>query len=319
MSDLRRITTINIEKNTFYGNTNIVNVDCNYTPWQNNSMAYAFNSCSNLKSVSNINNNITNMHYTFLHCSNLTNISSISNSVQNMIGTFYNCSSLVNAPIIPNSVTNMEDTFYNCTSLINAPIIPNSVINMFCTFQSCISLINAPNIPNSVVNMQATFESCTNLITVPNIPNSVNYLSQTFSGCTNLITVPNIPNSVNDMRWTFLSCLNLTGNIYIHSENIANAYRCFYATSKVKNVYIPFNNAGVNTKTYNSFTSAGYKTDGTVNGVYLKDLNESPTPPTPSGEIDLTGFTYTIDENNVATLTGLDMADKSSVTLPNVN
>ena len=120
------------------------------------------------------------------------------------------------------------------------------------------------------------------------------------------------------MRWTFLSCLNLTGNIYIHSENITNAYRCFYATSKVKNVYIPFNNAGVNTKTYNAFISAGYKTDGTVNGVYLKDLNESPTPFTPSDEIDVTDYTYTQDENGVVTLTDAPIDENGEVIFPNI-
>ena len=342
MSDLRRITTINIETNTFYGNTNIVNVDCNYTPWQNNSMHSAFMGCHNLKSVNNINNNVNNMTYTFYHCHNLTNVSSIPNSVQNMIATFYTCTNLINAPVISDSVISMNDTFYNCYNLTNVPSIPNSVQDMIGTFRNCTSLVNAPIIPNSVIYMAFTFDRCTNLTNVPSIPNSVQNMAGTFEGCTNLINTPVIPDSVKDVMYlfngctnlingtsilnnnitslgnTFRNCINLTGDIYIYSEKISDLTLAFAGTSKIKNVYIPFNNAGINTITYNTFISAGYTSTGTKEGVYLKDLNESPVPPTPSDEIDVTDYTYTQDENGVVTLSNAPIDENGEVIFPNI-
>lgn len=250
MSDLRRIATINIGTNTFYGNTNIVNVDCNYTPWQNNSMHSAFMGCHNLKSVNNINNNVNNMTYTFYNCYNLTNVQSIPNSVQNMAGTFNGCTNLINTPVIPDSVKDVMYLFNGCTNLINGTSIPN--------------------------------------------------------------------NNITSLANTFRNCINLTGDIYIYSEKISDLTLAFAGTSNIKNVYIPFNNAGINTITYNTFISAGYTSTGTKEGVYLKDLNESPTPPTPSDEIDVTNYTYIQDENGVVTLTDAPIDENGEVIFPNI-
>ena len=217
-----------IDTNAFKNNHTIVNVDLCGKPWVNNSMFNAFYNCNNLTSITNINQNVTNMSR-----------------------TFHSCSNLVNAPVIPNSVTDMTDTFFYCMRLVNAPVIPNSVTYMYYTFCYCMRLVNAPVIPNSVTEMHGTFHSCSNLVNVPVIPNSVTYMVSTFNGCS-----------------------NLTGNIYIQSENITNASGCFTGQPQ-KNVYIPFTYLnGVNTKTYNSFINAGYKTDGSVNGVYLMDIDE---------------------------------------------
>ena len=240
-----------INANTFKNNKTIVNIDLCDVPWVNNSMFNAFYNCNNLTSITNINQNVTNMSRTFQSCSNLVNVPVIPNSVTDMSSTFEECASLVNAPVIPNSVTDMYYTFFYCISLVNAPVIPNSVTDMYYTFCYCIRLVNAPVIPNSVTDMYGTFHSCSNLVNVPVIPNSVTHMVSTFNGCS-----------------------NLTGNIFIQSENITNASGCFTGQPQ-KNVYIPFTyENGVNTKTYNAFIDAGYKTDGSVNGVYLKDANE---------------------------------------------
>ena len=211
------VNQLYISNNCYYNYQNITSVDLIHTPFVNNSMYNAFYNCQNLKSVTNINDNVKNMSYAFSECSNL-----------------------VNAPVIPNSVINMSHTFYYCESLENAPVIPNSVVNMAYTFYCCSNITNAPVIPNSVVNMCGTFYCC--------------YL-------TNAPTIPN-------------------------SENITNAANCFEGTSLTKNVYIPFKYANDEyTSTYNAFIDAGYKIDGSVDGVYLKDLNQdyvtlsvNPTP-----------------------------------------
>ena len=75
------------------------------------------------------------------------------------------------------------------------------------------------------------------------------------------------------MDSTFISCYNLSGNIIIHSEFINNAYLMFYGTELEKNVYIPFQNNGVNTSTFNAFIAAGYSTTTRVNGALLFDIN----------------------------------------------
>jgi hypothetical protein len=135
--------------------------------------------------------------------------------------------------------------------------------------------------------MYDTFWNCFNLVNAPVIPNNVINMSYTFNGSTNLVNAPVMPNSVINMHSTFRSCKNLTGNIYIQSSKITNGASCFDYTSLTKNVYIPFTyENGVNTKTYNSFITAGYKIDGSVNGVYLKDINNNyftlSVNPTPS-------------------------------------
>jgi hypothetical protein len=48
-------------------------------------------------------------------------------------------------------------------------------------------------------------------------------------------------------------------------------YRCYEDFTNNVNLVIP---AGTPTLTYNTFINAGYDTNGTTNGVYLKDLNE---------------------------------------------
>ena len=259
----------------------------------------AFASCASLVNMPTIQSGVQNISYMFHNCLHLTNLTTIPNSVTSMANTFSSCIRLTNMPTLPNSVVNLDDTFIHCSNLVNTTSIPNGVINMSNTFEACYNLETVPALPNSVVNAHQTFSMCNkldlpssytlsntnitdavclfwncfNLHNAPALPNTLNYMGSTFGHCTNITTAPNIPASVTNMYGTFDSCTNLTGDIYIYSENIANAQKCFNNTSTTKNVYIPFQNGGVNTKTYNSFTSAGYKTDGSVGGVYLKNIN----------------------------------------------
>jgi hypothetical protein len=120
--------------------------------------------------------------------------------------------------------------------------------------------------------MSGTFIECSKLRESPVIPDSVTNMSDTFSGCRNLFNAPVIPNSVTNMCGTFFDCDYLSGDIFIQSNKIINAYECFYGTYLDKNVYIPFTyDNGVNTQTYNSFSSS-YGSG--QNRVTLMDINE---------------------------------------------
>ena len=233
------------------------------------------------------------------------NIVSVDLSYSQMInnsseGIFFNCQNLTSITNINGYITDMTASFYTCFNLVNAPAIPNSVISMPFTFLGCSNLVNAPDIPNSVTNTAFTFLDCSNLVNASAIPNSVMDMTQTFANCINLVNAPdmNNANSIIGMYRTFENCYNLTGDIYINSENITLADYCFDNTWLEKNVYIPFTyQNGVPTSTYNSFINAGYGTDpnNRINGICLFDINEQPQP---SGDVDVTGYNYTMDENN---------------------
>ena len=255
---------------TFENKEHIKSVDCLYREWKDNSMDYAFKDCINLLSVTNINQNISSM-----------------------VGSFENCSNMVTQPIIPNSVVNIQSAFKNC-SLIFSAVIPNNVQDLSQAFYNCSSLYNTTIFPNSISNMHQTFYDCYNLKTTFDIPNNVQDLSQAFYNCSNITQFPNITNVIN-MYQAFDGCSNLSGNLYIHAENITNAVNCFSNTTLEKDVYIPFfysNN--VHTKTYDSFINANYSEVSRVNGVLLVDINDA--------GIDLSDYEYFVDSNKIAHL-----------------
>jgi hypothetical protein len=191
-------------------------------------------------------------------------------------------------------------TFAYCYNLVKTPNIPESVKYMSGTFSSCTNLVNAPRISNNVISMERTFSNCINLVNAPDMSNanSVTNLSYTFYGCSNLVNAPIIPNSVTNLSYTFQNCTNLTGDIKIYSENIANIYNCFRNSSLDKNVYIPIENNGTLTKTYNTFRSAGYKTDQRVNGVQLFNIANYGVE-----NVDLTDWTYYFDPEDTDNFT----------------
>jgi len=311
----------------------------------NSTFAY----CLTLQTVPNIPSSVTDLGHTFQNCAQISNLPTVPNTVTSLNSTFYACTNVTNLAnyTIPNSVTDLRFTFAVCYNLVTAPVIPESVITMQNTFRSCHALTTAPEIPNSVTtladtfcfcdqldfpagsswenkavtNMYETFYGCNSLTNVPALPNNVTNMYLTFGNCISLVTAPIIPNTVNDMRSTFRNCTNLAGDVVIYSELINNTYNCFNGTELTKNVYIPLQNNEVNTATYNAFMTAGYSTSSRVNGAQLFDISEyvPPTPEPKQKTIDTDGFTYTVDENDVVVLTGLDMADKSTVTLPNID
>ena len=117
-----------IRQGTFYENKYITSIDLSNTPWYNNDMSSAFSNCTNLTTVSGINDAVTNMDDTFRYCTSLTNVATLPTSVTNLAGTFYNCTSLTNVVALPTSVTDLDFTFYNCTSLTGNIVINSSVV-----------------------------------------------------------------------------------------------------------------------------------------------------------------------------------------------
>lgn len=117
-----------IRQGTFYENKYITSVDLSNTPWYNNDMSDAFFNCTNLTTVSGINDAVTNMDSTFYNCTSLTNVVTLPTSVTSLVSTFCNCTSLTNVATLPTSVTNLNGTFYDCTSLTGNIVINSSVV-----------------------------------------------------------------------------------------------------------------------------------------------------------------------------------------------
>ena len=179
----------------------------------------AFNSCSNLSSIT-IPNSVTNIgEWAFGSCSGLTSVT------------------------IPNSVTSIGSYAFSYCSGLTSITIPKSVSSIgICTFRDCTSLTSV-TIPNSVTNIgRYAFQRCTSLTSVT-IPNSVTTIeSHAFSGCSGLTSVT-IPNSVMDIgSYAFYSCTGLSSITIPNSVTSIESYAfmdCSGFTSITSEATIP--------------------------------------------------------------------------------
>ena len=179
----------------------------------------AFNSCSNLSSIT-IPNSVTNIgEWAFGSCSGLTSVT------------------------IPNSVTSIGSYAFSYCSGLTSITIPKSVSSIgICTFSGCTSLTSV-TIPNSVTNIgRYAFQRCTSLTSVT-IPNSVTTIeSHAFSGCSGLTSVT-IPNSVMDIgSYAFYSCTGLSSITIPNSVTSIESYAfmdCSGLTSITSEATIP--------------------------------------------------------------------------------
>ena len=188
--------------------------------------------------------------------------------------------------------------FAGCSNLVSVSNINNNTINMDNMFLDCSSLTTIDKLPNSVIYLNDTFDGCFALTTPPEIPATVEEMGGTFYTCDNLTSAPIIPENVVWMQRTFYGCEKLTGDIYISAENVENAFECFkYCGDLPKYVHVPKDSL-----TYQSFVDAGYKDDGSVEGVYL--IN---------GEVEQKTLTLIVSPGNaevkVGTKLGFDLTN----------
>jgi len=302
---------------TFQNNQLIEHIDCNNVVWKGNSISYAFAECSNLKSISNINNNVSIVSYAYKNCSNLSTPPTLPNSVTNIEGVYQGCSSLTDIPHIPDSVTNMSYTFAECTNIKKLSTLPNSVSNMSYTFRNCLNLSSVSYTFDNVYNMEGTFQNCIRLngdiqIISEKIGNA-NLCFDNSGTSTKNVYIPfnstkrhlycysrNIEDYGFEKYYIDVYPINLYGTqLPAYDDNGINTGYTFWFTSKdinrpllgkpssdgigttysgitrdIKNdTYVNLDEP-IPTITYNSFINAGYKTDGSLDNVYLKDFTE---------------------------------------------
>ena len=178
----------------------------------------AFNSCSNLSSIT-IPNSVTNIgEWAFGSCSGLTSVT------------------------IPNSVTSIGSYAFSYCSGLTSITIPKSVSSIgICTFRDCTSLTSV-TIPNSVTTIENyAFSGCSGLTSVT-IPNSVTDIgSYAFYSCTGLSSIT-IPNSVTSIEsYAFMDCSGLTSITSEATIPPSCGDASFFNVKKSIPVYVPAN------------------------------------------------------------------------------
>ena len=157
----------------------------------------AFYNCSNLTSVSFLEDVITIGSYAFYNCSSLTSFTLPTNTVNINEYAFYGCSSLTGMTI-PASVTLIgKYAFYNCSAMASANIPEGITVINERSFYGCSSLTEI-RIPESVQTI-GTFAFARCAFTEVEIPDSVTSIGAgVFSGCASLesITIPFVGESV---------------------------------------------------------------------------------------------------------------------------
>ena len=208
--------------------------------WSNGltDLSYMFADCSNLISISNIENlidvEITNLSNLFRNCISLVitpNFSKCNTDyVENMSSLFRGCKSLKEITGISNwdtsKVTKMTSLFYNCENLEKCPDISkwntSKVTNFSGMFYNCSKLKELPDISNwntkNVISMSLMFYGCESLSKLPDISKwettKLKSLKAIFYGCKNIEEFPNISkwnsNNITDISAMFYNCESIT-------------------------------------------------------------------------------------------------------------
>ena len=287
-------------------NASITSVDLANTSFINNSMAYAFDYCDKLVTVTNMPEGITNMACCYAQCNNLT--------------TF---------PDVPDTVTNLEWAFSYCNKLTTAPKLSNYTYDATSVFAGCKNLITTPNIPASVAEFSYGFSDCPKLtgnivIEAPDIRMADACFNNT--SLTKNVYIP-FETSCQDRLYCFAygALIDSTCPCYIYTKTLSlttstplfdglgtplNYIIDSVTTGTTPKIKLNISNysfsrntagdmiQGSSTKTYNAFINAGYTIDGSVNGVYLKDIFAPPTK-----RLNVENYSYTLINRYEATLT----------------
>lgn len=155
------------------------------------SIAYAFQNCKQLKSVT-ISKGITDIRGSFEGCSSLESIT-IPCTVENMYRAFKNCISL-NSIELSDGITDISGAFYGCKSLESIKI-PSSVVKIGDAFLYCDSLTSI-EILASNVSGYIRIDNCGKLKKI-NIPNGITEIS--ISNCSSLKSIK-LPDSIKHIK-----------------------------------------------------------------------------------------------------------------------
>ena len=253
------------------------------------STAYWFFDCSNLTSISGINNlktdNLTNMSWMFTGCTSLTSldVSSFNTAnVMDMSGMFLSCSSLTSLDMSnfnTENVTNMYCMFEKCSSLTSLDVSnfnTTNVTGMTSMFEGCSSLtsLDVSNFNTAnVTAMNLMFLGCSSLtsLDVSNFNTAnVTAMQGMFYNCSSLtsldVTGFNTEN-VTDMNQMFSDCYSLT-NLDVsgfNTEKVTNMQGMFRFCSGLTSLDVSgFNTANV---TYLSYMFCD------CSGMYLLDVS----------------------------------------------
>lgn len=184
---------------------------------------YAFYECTNLHSIGNLPNTLTNIKYGAFNACPLSNFTLPSNLVE--IGSYAfarqaNPSATITSITIPSSVTSLgSGAFINNRDLQSVVINGNITRLEPSTFENCASL-SSINIPQTVTKiLQSCFSNCANLSSIT-LPDNLQEIGQEAFRGTGLTSV-NIPQSVTQITsGAFSKCIYLN-SITVNSNNTA--------------------------------------------------------------------------------------------------
>ena len=98
----------------------------------------------------------------------------------------------------------MSGAYINCTNIRGLPASGDNVTNMYMAYYNCQNLTGSPICDINVKNM-----------------------ANAYSNCQNLYGPTVIGPAVQNIYGAFYNCINLTGNVYIISNNVTDAGKCF--------------------------------------------------------------------------------------------
>ncbi len=278
---------------------------------------YAFSGCTDLKSVTFLNNGSNIGKSAFSGCTGLTSVA-FPNKISNIgESAFSGCTGLTSVTFPENSIYCIsigKNAFYGCTSLTSVDMPNNSVTSIgeyaFC---NCVNLpsIKIPEDSDYPIYIHDyAFSSCNELTSVI-LSEAVKYLGNSvFSYCAKLTSVE-IPEKIKITSigsYTFYNCSSLT-SIDIPSSVTSIGDYAFYGCSGLTNIEIP-----------NSVTSIGDNAFCNCSGLTSMDIPNSVTSIGSSAFYYCFGLTSVTIGNSVTSIGNsafFHCSKLSSVTIPN--